>query len=145
MERVQNLGNLGDKVKVKPGYARNFLIPKGKAAMATAENLALFEQRRAELEQATRERLAGAEARAEKLRDAAVTIVAKAGAEGRLYGSVGTREIAEAISAATGAELDRHEVLLPDGALREVGEYEVQLQLHSDLEVAVKVTVSAEE
>ena len=145
MERVQNLGNLGDKVKVKPGYARNFLIPQGKAAMATAENLALFEQRRAELEQATRERLAAAEARAEKLRDVAVTIQAKAGAEGRLYGSVGTREIAEAINAATGAEVDRHEVLMPEGALRETGEYELQLQLHSDLEVTVKVTVVAED
>ncbi|NCF11418.1 MAG: 50S ribosomal protein L9 [Gammaproteobacteria bacterium] len=144
LEKVQNLGDLGDKVKVKPGYGRNYLVPSGKATPATAENVALFEQRRAELEKAQAERLGTAEARAVALRDTEVTIKAKAGTEGKLYGSVGTREIADAVSA-TGVALEKHEVLLPDGALREIGEHEVALHLHSDLDLSIKVVVEAEE
>ena len=144
LEKVQNLGELGDKVKVKPGYGRNYLVPSGKATPATAENVAAFEQRRAELEKAQAERLGSAEARAEQLRDKTVTIKAKAGTEGKLYGSVGTREIADAVSA-TGVALEKHEVLLPDGALRETGEHEVALHLHSDIDVSIKVVVEAEE
>ena len=144
LEKVQNLGELGDKVKVKPGYGRNYLVPSGKATPATAENVAAFEQRRAELEKAQAERLGTAEARAEQLRDKTVTIKAKAGTEGKLYGSVGTREIADAVSE-TGVTLEKHEVLLPDGALRETGEHEVALHLHSDIDVSIKVVVEAEE
>jgi large subunit ribosomal protein L9 len=144
LEKVQNLGELGDKVKVKPGYGRNYLVPSGKATPATAENVAAFEQRRAELEKAQAERLGSAEARAEQLRDKTVTIKAKAGTEGKLYGSVGTREIADAVSE-TGVTLEKHEVLLPDGALRETGEHEVALHLHSDIDVSIKVVVEAEE
>ena len=144
LEKVQNLGELGDKVKVKPGYGRNYLVPSGKATPATAENIAAFEQRRAELEKAQAEKLGAAEARAEQLRDTVVTVKAKAGTEGKLYGSVGTREIADAVSA-TGVALEKHEVLLPDGALREIGEHEVALHLHSDLDLSIKVVVEAEE
>jgi large subunit ribosomal protein L9 len=144
LEKVQNLGELGDKVKVKPGYGRNYLVPSGKATPATPENIAQFEQRRAELEKAQAERMGAAEGRAGQLRDVSVTIQAKAGNEGKLYGSVGTREIADAVTA-TGVELEKHEVLLPDGALRETGEHEVALHLHSDIDVTIKVVVEAEE
>ena len=144
LEKVQNLGELGDKVKVKPGYGRNYLVPSGKATPATPDNIAQFEQRRAELEKAQAEKLGAAESRAEQLRDAAVTIKAKAGNEGKLYGSVGTREIAEAVTA-TGVALEKHEVLLPEGALRETGEHEIALHLHSDIDVSIKVVVEAEE
>jgi len=144
LEKVQNLGELGDKVKVKSGYGRNYLVPSGKATPATPENIARFEQRRAELEKVQAERLGTAEQRVEKLRDVSVTIQAKAGNEGKLYGSVGTREIAEAVIA-IGIELERHEVLLPEGALRETGEHEVALHLHSDIDVSIKVIVEAEE
>lgn len=144
LEKVQNLGELGDKVNVKPGYGRNYLVPSGKATPATPANVAAFEQRRAELEKAQAEKLGAAESRAEQLRDATVTIKAKAGTEGKLYGSVGTREIAEAVSA-TGVALEKHEVLLPEGALRETGEHEIALHLHSDIDVTIKVVVEAEE
>jgi large subunit ribosomal protein L9 len=144
LEKVQNLGELGDKVKVKPGYGRNYLVPSGKATPATPENIAQFEKRRAELEKAQAERMGAAEGRAGQLRDVSVTIQAKAGNEGKLYGSVGTREIADAVTA-TGVELEKHEVLLPDGALRETGEHEVALHLHSDIDVTIKVVVEAEE
>ncbi|RLA33288.1 MAG: 50S ribosomal protein L9 [Gammaproteobacteria bacterium] len=144
LEKVQNLGELGDKVKVKSGYGRNYLVPSGKATPATPENIARFEQRRAELEKVQAERLGTAEQRVEKLRDVSVTIQAKAGNEGKLYGSVGTREIAEAVNA-IGIELEKHEVLLPEGALRETGEHEVALHLHSDIDVSIKVIVEAEE
>ena len=144
LEKVQNLGELGDKVKVKSGYGRNYLVPSGKATPATPENIAQFEQRRAELEKVQAVRLGAAEQRVDKLRDVSVTIQAKAGNEGKLYGSVGTREIAEAVNA-IGIELERHEVLLPEGALRETGEHEVALHLHSDIDVSIKVVVEAEE
>lgn len=144
LEKVDNLGNLGDKVRVRSGYARNFLIPQGKAKFATAENIAAFEARRAELEKAAAESLATAKARAERLAGLTVTITAKSGGEGKLFGSVGAADIADAVVAA-GAELEKREVRLPHGPLRQAGEYEVAVHLHTDVNAAVKVIVVAEE
>lgn len=144
LERVGKLGNLGDKVTVKPGFGRNFLFPYGKAVPATAANLAEFESRRAELEKAAAEQLAEANARAAKLENAEVTIAANAGEDGKLFGSVGTREIADALNAAADVEVDKSEVRLPEGALRHTGEFELDVQLHSDVTVTVKVVVAAE-
>lgn len=132
LEKVANLGNLGDKITVKPGYGRNFLVPQGKAVPATPEKLAEFEQRRAELEQKAAADLAAAQARADAFAQMSITIAQKAGEEGRLYGSVGTKDIADAATAA-GAELHKSEVRLPSGPLRHTGEYEIALQLHSDV------------
>ncbi|GGL98592.1 50S ribosomal protein L9 [Pseudomonas asuensis] len=143
LEKIANLGNLGDKVNVKGGYARNFLLPQGKATAATADNVATFEARRAELEKQAADNKAAAEARAAKLNELTVTIAANAGEEGKLFGSIGTRDIAEAVSAA-GVELDKSEVRLPNGALRSVGEFDVNVQLHTDVETTVKVVVVAE-
>lgn len=143
LEKVENLGNLGDKVKVRPGYGRNFLIPKGKAKAATEENLKYFEERRAELEKAAAETLAAAETRKAQLEGLTVTIRAKAGDEGKLFGSVGTTDIAEAVTAA-GVEVSRQEVRLPEGALRSIGEYEIELHLHSDVNATVKLVVESE-
>lgn len=140
LEKVGGLGNLGDKVKVKSGFGRNFLIPYGKAVSATAENIAHFEARRAELEEAAAERKAAAEARAEKLAGMKVTITANAGDEGKLFGSVGTRDIAQAITAA-GVEVSKSEVRLPEGVLRTTGDFEVDLQLHSDVTQTVTVSI----
>lgn len=144
LERVGKLGDLGDKATVKPGFGRNFLFPYGKAVPATAANLADFESRRAELEKAAAEQLAAANARAAKLADAEVTIAANAGEDGKLFGSVGTREIADALNAATGADVDKSEVRLPEGALRHTGEFELDVQLHSDVTVTIKVMVGSE-
>ena len=143
LERIGKLGDLGDEVVVKPGYARNFLIPQGKAVRATAENRAVFEERRAELERAANERLAEAQERAAKLADMSVTLVVKAGDEGKLYGSVGTQDIAEAVIA-KGVEVEKSEVRLPEGPIRAVGEYEIDLQLHSDVIVPIRVAVVPE-
>jgi large subunit ribosomal protein L9 len=144
LEKVENLGNLGDRVNVKPGYGRNFLIPSGKATPATEEHIKAFEARRAELEKAEAGALAEAEARREKLDAlAAITITAKAGEEGKLFGSVGTPDIAEAITAA-GVPLERSEVRLPEGAFRQVGEYKIQVHLHSDVNTEVSLTIEAE-
>lgn len=143
LEKVANLGNLGDKVNIKGGYARNFLLPQGKATAATAANVEAFEARRAELEKQAAEKKAEADARAAKLADLTVTIAANSGDEGKLFGSIGTRDIAEAVSAA-GVELDKSEVRLPNGALRSVGEYDVEVHLHTDVEATVKVVVVAE-
>ncbi|OEY66773.1 50S ribosomal protein L9 [Marinobacter sp. X15-166B] len=143
LEKVVNLGSLGDKVNVKSGYGRNYLLPYGKAVAATKENLQAFEERRAELEKAAADKLASAQARAEALEGASFTITSKAGEEGRLFGSIGVRDIAEAVTAA-GTELERHEVRLPEGPLRSVGEYEIELQLHSDVTVNVTLTIVAE-
>lgn len=144
LENIGNLGNLGDKVDVKAGYGRNFLIPQGKAVPATEDNVAKFEARRAELEAAAAEALAGAEARAETINALGlITITANAGEEGKLFGSVGTRDIAEAVTAA-GAEIDKAEVRLPEGALRELGEYEVAIQLLGDVTASVAVAVIPE-
>lgn len=140
LEKIANLGNLGDKVAVKAGYARNFLLPFGKATPATADNVEAFEARRAELEKAAAERKGEAEARAAKLAELSVTITANAGEEGKLFGSIGTRDIADAVTAA-GVELEKSEVRLPEGPLRTVGEFDVAVQLHTDVETTVKVVV----
>ncbi|MCG5516556.1 MULTISPECIES: 50S ribosomal protein L9 [Ectothiorhodospira] len=144
LEKVENLGNLGDKVRVRAGYARNYLLPQGKAKFATEANLAEFEARRAELEKAAAAALAGAEARRDKLEAMTVNVTAKAGGEGKLFGSVGPADIADAVNAA-GGELEKREVRMPDGPLRVVGEYEIALQLHTDVKATLKVVVSGEE
>ncbi|WP_339805103.1 50S ribosomal protein L9 [uncultured Marinobacter sp.] len=143
LEKVANLGTLGDKVKVKSGYGRNFLLPYGKAVAATAENLQAFEARRAELEKAAAEKLATAQSRAEVLEGQSFTIASKAGDEGKLFGSIGVRDIADAVTAG-GTDVEKSEVRLPEGPLRAVGEYEIELQLHSDVTVAIKLAVVAE-
>ncbi|MCE5234052.1 MAG: 50S ribosomal protein L9 [Mizugakiibacter sp.] len=144
LEKVRGLGAIGDKVKVKPGYGRNYLVPQGKAVAATAANLADFEKRRAEYEAKSNELLSTAEARKAKLENAAITITANASPEGKLYGSVGPRDIAEAFSA-QGLELEKSEVILGEGPLRNVGEYEVQVALHADVQTTVKVAIVAEQ
>ena len=143
LEKIHSLGNLGQKVKVKPGYGRNYLVPRGKAVPATEATLAYFESRRLELEKAQTDALGKAEARAREFEGFSVEIRRKAGEEGKLYGSVGTVDIAEAISA-TGKELAKHEVRMPEGPFRMLGEYEVTLQLHSDVTAVIKLTVAAE-
>ncbi|MEN8106385.1 MAG: 50S ribosomal protein L9 [Pseudomonadota bacterium] len=143
LEKIENLGALGDRVSVKPGYGRNFLIPQGKAAPATAENIAEFEARRAELEMASADALVRAETRRDKLTGLVVTIAARVGEEGKLFGSVGTSDIASAINDA-GIEVERNEVRLPLGAFRQVGEYDVELHLHTDVNVTVKLVIEAE-
>jgi large subunit ribosomal protein L9 len=144
LEKVANLGGIGDRVKVKPGYARNFLLPQGKATMATPENVARFEARRAELERKAQESLYAAQQRATALQDFKLRITAKAGSEGKLFGSVGTADIAEAVTAA-GHEIERSEVRLPSGPVRVIGEHVVILHLHTDVEVSLPVTIVAEE
>jgi large subunit ribosomal protein L9 len=143
LERIVNLGDLGDEVAVKSGFARNFLIPKGKAVRASKENRAVFEARRAELERVAQERLGEAQARAAKLAGVAVTISAKAGDEGKLYGSVGTHDIAEAL-VAQGADVAKSEIRMPSGVIRVVGEYQIDVHLHTDVNVAIKVVVVPE-
>lgn len=143
LDKVGRLGAIGDKVTVKSGYGRNYLLPQGKAVAATAKNIADFEARRAELEAAASAKIADATARAEKLAALEVTIAAKAGDEGRLFGSIGTRDIAEAITAA-GVEVAKSEVRLPQGVLREIGQYEIDIQLHAEVIQAVKLAVVAE-
>jgi len=143
LEKVGNLGSLGDKVSVKAGYGRNYLIPYGKAVPATASNIADFEARRAELQAAADAKVAEAQARADQLAGVKVSIAVNAGDEGKLFGSVGTNDIAEAISQA-GVEIDRSEVRLPEGPIRETGEFEVQIQLHSDVMTTVTVIVVAQ-
>lgn len=143
LDKVGRLGAIGDKVTVKSGYGRNFLLPQGKAVAATAKNIADFETRRAGLEAAAAAKIADATARAEKLAALNVTIAANAGDEGRLFGSIGTRDIAEAITAA-GVAVTKSEVRLPQGVLREVGQYEIDVQLHAEVTQAVKLAVVAE-
>ena len=143
LEKNRNLGQLGDKVSVKAGYARNYLIPFKKAVPATANNLKEFEARRAELERQERSLLADAQARIEKLALLELTIVAKAGDEGKLFGSIGARDIAEAATAA-GYVLEKKEVRLPQGPLRQTGQYEVAVQVHSDVVGTIKLTVVEE-
>jgi LSU ribosomal protein L9P len=143
LDKIGNLGGLGDQVTVKSGYARNFLIPQGKAVMATKANIEHFEARRAELEAKVAEQLAAAQARAEKVEALEVVeIASKAGDEGKLFGSIGTRDIADAVTAA-GVEIAKNEVRLPEGALRHTGEYEISAQLHYDVFATVKVNVVA--
>ncbi len=144
LDKIENLGNLGDKVKVRSGYARNYLVPTGKAKFATAANIAEFEARRAELEQASADALTAANARKDKLDGIAISITAKSGGEGKLFGSVGTIDIAEAVTA-QGVEIERREVRLPEGAIRQAGEYDIDVHLHSDVNATIKLVVVAEE
>ena len=134
----------GDKVSVKPGYWRNYLLPQGKAVLATAENVANVEKRRAELEQAMTEKLAAAKVRAESLEGIVVTIPAKAAEEGKLYGSLGIRELVDAILQMTNVTVEKSEVHLPNGPIRLLGEHDIEIQLHSDIVVSVKVNVIPE-
>ena len=143
LQKVTNLGGLGDLVDVKPGYGRNFLVPQGKAVPATEANVASFEAKRAEYEAKAKASHDEAEARAAKFADASVTIGAHASTEGKLYGSVGPRDIAEAFTAA-GLPLEKSEVILGEGAFRAVGEYDVVIKLHADVEATVKVIVQAD-
>lgn len=143
LEKVEKLGTLGDMVTVKPGYARNFLLPTGRAKMATPENIAEFEARRAELERLAAERLKEAQNRADAFAGQSFTVVANAGTEGKLFGSVGADAVAAAAEAA-GMQLDKREVRMPEGGIRQVGEFEISLHLHSDVNVDVTVVVEAE-
>ncbi|MCW4455466.1 50S ribosomal protein L9 [Flavobacterium sp. MXW15] len=143
LQKVTNLGGLGELVDVKPGYGRNFLVPTGKAVPATAANIAEFEAKRAEYEAKAKAIHDDAEARKAKLEGASVTIAANASTEGKLYGSVGPRDIAEAFTA-IGLPLEKSEVILGEGAFRNVGEYEVIVHLHADVETTVKVVIEAE-
>ena len=142
LEKVANLGGLGDTVKVRAGYGRNYLIPQGKAKPATPENIAYLESQRAELERRAAEELAAAQARAEHIEGLeAVTIAANAGDEGKLFGSVGPQDIADALTAA-GVEVERHEVRMPEGPIRAVGEYSVEVHLHADVNAEANVNVT---
>lgn len=143
LEKIAKLGNLGDKVVVKPGYGRNFLIPQGKAVRATAQKLAEFEQRRAELEAKATAELTAAQARAEAIAKLAVTIAQKAGDEGRLYGSVGAKDIADAVTKG-GVNVDKSEVRLPGGPIRQVGDYEIKLHVHADVDAVLALKVVGE-
>jgi large subunit ribosomal protein L9 len=144
LEKVANLGNIGDRVKVRSGFGRNFLLPHGKATLATAENVAKFEARRAELERVAHDQHESAQRRAEDLKEFRLTITAKAGTEGKLFGSIGTSDIAEACTRA-GHPISRSEVRLPTGPLRTVGEHTVDLHLHADVDVPLPITIIAEE
>lgn len=144
LDKVANLGGLGDQVSVKAGYARNFLIPQGKAVMANKANVAAFEARRAELEKDLSAKLAAATARGEKLEGLEVTITSKAGDEGKLFGSIGTRDIADAATKA-GVELAKSEVRLPEGVLRHTGEFEIAVQVHPEVSATIKLTITGEE
>ena len=144
LTKVANLGNIGDRVKVKSGYGRNFLLPKGKATLATPDNVKKFEARRAELEKIARDQFQDAESRAAAFKDFKLQITAKAGTEGKLFGSIGTADIAEACTS-QGHKLARAEVRLPTGPLRTVGEHVVALHLHTDIDVQLPVVITAEE
>jgi large subunit ribosomal protein L9 len=145
LEKVDNVGTLGDKVSVKSGFARNYLIPQGKAVFASAENVKQFEERRAELEQQAADKLAAAEARKAQIAalEEGVTIAHRAGDEGKLFGSVGTGDIVDACAAA-GVEIARSEIRMPEGAFRVTGQYTVVVHLHTDVNVELKVNVVAE-
>jgi large subunit ribosomal protein L9 len=144
LQKVANLGNIGDKVKVKPGYGRNFLLPQGKATAATAANIAAFEARRTELEARAAGELDSAKGRAARLEGHKLTITAKAGNEGKLFGSIGTTDIAEAFGK-DGIEVARSEVRMPGGPIRMVGEHHISVHLHADVDIEIPVTVVAEE
>jgi large subunit ribosomal protein L9 len=144
LEKVANLGNLGDRVAVRSGYARNFLLPKGKATLATVANVKKFEARRSELEKVARDSLSGAEGRKARFEGFKLSLTAKAGSEGKLFGSIGTSDIAEAATAA-GKQLARAEVRLPNGPLRTVGEHVVSVHLHTDVNVDLPIVIVADE
>jgi large subunit ribosomal protein L9 len=144
LQKVANLGNIGDRVKVKSGFGRNYLLPAGKATLATPDNIARFEARRAELERMAHEHLSSAEERAVAMKDFKLVIAAKAGTEGKLFGSIGTSDIAEACSK-VGFKVQRSEVRLPNGPLRTLGDHAVTLHLHADVDVPLAVSIVAEE
>ena len=144
LEKIDNVGVLGDLVDVKAGFARNFLLPQGKAELATPTNIEAFEQRRADLEAQQSKALADARGRATKLEDTTITVTSRAGAEGKLFGSVGTEEIRAAAEAA-GHTVEKKEIRLPEGPLRSVGEHPVTLHLHTDVDVEITVDVVGEE
>ena len=144
LQKVANLGNIGDRVKVRSGYGRNFLLPGGKATLATPDNVARFEARREELEKSAREHLQSAEERQAALQEFKLNITAKAGTEGKLFGSIGTSDVAEAATKA-GFKVERSEVRMPNGPLRTVGEHSVGLHLHADIDVPLTVLIVAEE
>lgn len=143
LEKVANLGELGDQVNVKPGFARNFLIPQGKAVPATKTNVEHFEARRAELETSAAERLAVAQARKEKIEGIELSVAVKAGDEGKLFGSLGNRDIAE-LATQAGVELAKAEVRMPDGPIRQVGEFDLTIHLHPEVDAVLKLHVVAE-
>jgi len=143
LEKVENLGNLGDRVKVKPGFGRNFLIPGQKAVPATKDNIEHFEKRRAELEANAAKGLAEAEKRCADINKMSVTISAKAGEEGKLFGSVSNADIADAISA-NGVNVEKRDIRMPEGAIRLLGEYEYVVHLHTDVDAKIKIIVEAE-
>ncbi len=143
LEKIANLGDLGDKVNIKSGYGRNYLVPQGKAVPATPEKLAEFEKRRAELEKIAAEKLATAEKRAADISKLEVVIAQKAGEEGKLFGSVGTQNIADAITE-SGSKVEKHEVRLPEGVIRHTGEYEITINLHTDVNATLLVKIVAE-
>lgn len=144
LEKMRNLGKLGQTVKVKPGYARNYLIPQGKAVYATSSNLAKFEQRRAEFEKAANDRLKQSEVKLEQLNALPQIVIAvKAGEEGKLFGSIGTRDIAHAVTKA-GVEIEKRDVRLDEGAIRSLGEYEIMIDLESDVSAMIKLKIVAE-
>ncbi|MBT8443825.1 MAG: 50S ribosomal protein L9 [Gammaproteobacteria bacterium] len=140
LEKIDNLGTIGDRVKVRSGYGRNYLLPKGKATLATAENIAIFEERRAELERKQADEMAAAGARADQIGALRIKLLAKAGTEGKIFGSLGTIDIAEACTEA-GVPVERSEVRLPDGPLRTLGEHEIEIHLSSDVNVNLRVEV----
>ena len=144
LETIVNLGELGDKVNVKPGYGRNYLLPQKKAVPATKENVEIFEARKAELQALEQEKLAAAQKRAEELGALAITITAKAGEEGKLFGSIGVRDITDAVTARD-IELEKSEVKLPEGPIRELGDYEIGIQVHPEVDTAIKLSVVAEQ
>ncbi|MEJ2115652.1 MAG: 50S ribosomal protein L9 [Gammaproteobacteria bacterium] len=144
LSKVDNLGDLGDKVKVRPGYARNYLIPSGKAKFATADNLAEFEARREELEKLAAESRASAEARKAELDGAAISITAKSVGEGKLFGSIGMVDIVRALNEA-GKSVEKKEIRLPDGSFRHAGEYQVDIHLHTDVNATISLEIIGEE
>ncbi|WP_110649093.1 50S ribosomal protein L9 [Salinicola peritrichatus] len=143
LDNIGKLGDLGDKVTVKPGYGRNYLVPYGLAVPATKDNVEAFETQRAELEAQAAERKAQAEARAEQLSEIELSLVAKAGDEGKLFGSIGPRDLAEAMAQA-GIDVAKSEVRMPEGPIRQTGEYDIALQLHAEVTASVRVVVVAE-
>ena len=144
LERIDNLGSIGDQVKVKAGYGRNYLLPQGKATLATPANVAKFEAMRADLEAKAAAEVAAAQARGEKVKEVVLTITSNAGAEGKLFGSIGTFDIVEAYEQA-GCPVERSEVRLPDGPLRAVGEHDIEIRLHTDVIIPVKLNIVADE
>jgi large subunit ribosomal protein L9 len=143
LEKIANLGNLGDKVTIKSGYGRNYLVPQGKAVAATAKKIAEFEARRAELEKAAAEKLSAAQKLGNELSKLEIVITHKAGDEGRLFGSVGTHNIAEAITTA-GIAVEKQQIRLPHGAIRHIGDYPIDINLHSDVVVTLTIKIAAE-